>query len=251
MDLTLALIAAITGYLCGSISFARVITRIVAPGHDISRLVIEVPETDTVIESNAISATAVRMHLGARYGCMVSILDMLKAAVPALVFKLWLPQTPYYLLAAGFAVVGHNWPVFHRFVGGRGLSPILGGMFVMDWLGVLLSNLVGFLVGTPLKNALVTSSLGIVLMVPWVWFRTGDPAQLLYVVLVNLAYWWAFVPELREYARLRREGRLEEFRDSDYIRVVGRHGDETVDNVTTQWLFRRLLERLGLRGRSG
>jgi glycerol-3-phosphate acyltransferase PlsY len=85
----------------------------------------------------------VRLQLGARYGCLVSILDMIKAAVPAFIFKLLYPEMPYYLITAGMATVGHIWPVVHRFKGGRGLSCIIGGMLIVDWVGVLITNLIG------------------------------------------------------------------------------------------------------------
>ncbi len=243
MDITIAIVAAVSGYLFGAISFARVIKRLVAPDHDISKVVMEVPGSDTRLESNVISASTIRMHLGPRYGCAVSILDMLKAAVPALVFRLWQPDYPYYLIAATFAVIGHNWPIYYRFVGGRGLSPVLGGMFVVDWLGVLVTNLIGFVIGTPIKNSLIVFGAGIVLMIPWTWIRTGDPAQVLYMVVMNILFWAAMIPELKEYARLIREGRLEEFRDTEMIRIVGRRGDETVENMTVATLWRDLKAR--------
>ncbi len=243
MDMTAVIIAAIVGYLSGSISFARVITRIVAPGHDINKLILEAPDSDTKIEINVVSASTVRMHLGPRYGCTVSILDMAKAAVPALIFRVWQPDFPYYMIAATFAVVGHNWPIYHRFVGGRGLSPILGGMLLVDWLGVLVTNLVGLAIGAPLKNPLIVFGGGILLMIPWSWLRSADQYQLLYMVLTNILFWGAMIPELREFARLRREGRLEEFRDSEFLRVFGRGGEETIANTMVGRLIQKLRKR--------
>ena len=138
MDLLIALLAAIIGYLVGSISFARLVSRQFAPQQDISKIVVEGVDGEGRFESDAVSATSVRLHLGPAYGCLAGILDILKAAIPALVFKLWMPDTPYYLLAAGMAVVGHNWPVYYRFHGGRGISPSMGGMLVVDWPGLSL-----------------------------------------------------------------------------------------------------------------
>jgi hypothetical protein len=45
-------------------------------------------------------------------------------------------------------------------------------------------------------------------MIPWIWFRTHDPAQLAYVLIANALFWFAMLPELRQYFRLRREGKL-------------------------------------------
>jgi glycerol-3-phosphate acyltransferase PlsY len=161
-------------------------------------------------------------------------------------FKLWQPETPYYLVAATMATIGHNWPIYHRFRGGRGLSPILGGMLAVDWIGVMVTNLMAAAIGIPLKNLLVTSGGGIVLMIPWIWLRTQDWPQLAYVVGMNVIFWGAMIPELKEYARLRREGKLDVLVEAQQIRVVRRVGDQTVNqlrltdvwNTFTGW-FRR------------
>lgn len=240
MDIQIALLGAIVGYLSGSISVARIVTYAFAPQQDISSITLELPDGSARFKSDAISASTVRMHVGRWYGCLTSILDMLKAAIPALAFKLWQPDSPYYLVVAAMATVGHNWPIYHGFKGGRGLSPTLGGMFIVDWIGVLVTNLVGSLIGIRLNNLLITSGLGIVLMIPWVWLRTQDWAQLAYVVSVNLLFWGSAIPELKEYARLRREGKLEEFVDSTRIRVVGRVEGEIVEQLTLSSVWAKL-----------
>ncbi|HSF83763.1 MAG TPA: glycerol-3-phosphate acyltransferase [Anaerolineales bacterium] len=246
MDTLIALLAAITGYLAGSISFARVIAHLVAPGDDISGVEVAVPGTDTRLTSNMISATTVRMNLGTRYGCLTSILDMLKAFIPGLIFKLWQPDMPYYLITAGMATIGHNWSIFHRFTGGRGLSPVLGGFLVLDWIGALVTNMIGLVVGIPRKNVLLYTGLGIVLMIPWIWFRTQNWAQILYVVAMNVIYWTAMIPELREYARLQREGELKPFQEARQLRVIrAGHEDRYYDFTLASLLDRihRLFKR--------
>ena len=232
MDPLIALSAALAGYLLGSISFARVVVGVFTPGKKIQRIKVMAPGSEGVIESNSVSATTVRMQLGSRYGCLVSILDMVKAALPALVLRLLYPQEYYYLIAASLAVVGHNYPLYYRFKGGRGLSPVLGGFLVVDWLGTLLTNLAGFLIGLPIKNTLIVSGLGIVLMIPWIWFRSRNWQELLYVVLMNLLFWYAMIPELKEYARLQREGHLEAFKEARRLEVIGEDGSVRYDTGT-------------------
>ena len=99
MSPAIALLAGVIGYLIGSISLHVLLVRIRAPGLDVST--IEHPvEGSKVFESGSISATSVRLQLGVRYGCLVAILDMLKGLLPTLLFKLWQPDAPYYLIAA-------------------------------------------------------------------------------------------------------------------------------------------------------
>jgi glycerol-3-phosphate acyltransferase PlsY len=208
MDLLVALLVGVTGYLIGSISSARLMVSILAPGSVVSTIQHSIPGSNEVFESGSMSATAVRFQLGARYGCLAAILDMLKALVPALVFKLWLPDEPYYLIVATTAIVGHNYSLFHGFKGGRGLATVYGGFFVLDWVGVLVTSFAGILLGGLLGQVLLMRWAGLLLMIPWIWFRTHDPAQLAYVLIANALFWYAMLPELRQYFRLRREGEM-------------------------------------------
>lgn len=245
MNWSIALLAAVVGYLSGSISFARLVTRVFAPGHDISKLEVQVPDSDVKFESDVISATTVRLHLGSRYGCLTSILDMLKAGLPALAFKLLYPGAPYYLIAASMATVGHNWPLYHGFKGGRGLSPILGGLMVVDWLGTLVTQIVGSVIGIGAKNTLIAIGAGILLMVIWVWVRSGDWAEVVYVVAMNVLFWGAMRPEVQESARLRREGMLQTFRDAENLRVVGRRGEQVIRSANLSRTWDQIKARLG------
>ncbi|MFN2185528.1 MAG: glycerol-3-phosphate acyltransferase [Anaerolineae bacterium] len=208
MSVPIALLAGLTGYLIGSFSFARLLVRIRAPGADVSKIEHPVEGSSEVFESGSISATAVRFQLGARYGCLVAILDILKALVPTLLFKLLQPDAPYYLITATMMIIGHNYPIYYGFKGGRGLATVYGGFLVLDWVGVLVTNTVGMLVGGLLGQVLLMRWIGLVLMIPWIWFRTHDIAKLAYVLIANALFWFAMLPELRQYIRLRREGEL-------------------------------------------
>ena len=208
MDPLIAFLAAAVGYLIGSISMARLMVAGLSSGTDVATIEHQIPGSGEVFESGSVSATAVRFQLGDRYGCLAAILDMLKALVPTLAFKLWLPGQPYYLITATMSIVGHNYPLFYGFKGGRGLATIYGGFFVLDWVGVLVTSVAGMLTGALLGQVLMMRWAGLVLMIPWIWFRTHDLAKLTYVLIANALFWSAMLPELRQYYRLRKEGKL-------------------------------------------
>ncbi|UCG25149.1 MAG: glycerol-3-phosphate acyltransferase [Chloroflexota bacterium] len=246
MNLWIALVAAVLGYLSGSVSYARLVARLADPDRKIGKIKVSVPgRADTYVESDSVSATTVRLQYGGRYGGLVSLLDMLKAAIPMLAFKLWQPDQPYYLVASVMAVVGHNWPIFYRFKGGRGLSCIIGSFFVLNWLGTIVTNVVGFLIGYRSRNMLVVTGAGIVLMIPWIMLFARDWVLVVYVVLMNCIYWFSMIPELREYARLRREGTLEEFQEADALEVVQEDGTVRYDSNTLHNLRKRINSKLG------
>jgi glycerol-3-phosphate acyltransferase PlsY len=208
MNVWMALGAAVVGYLIGSLSFARIMMRLVAPDREYQKIRRALPGSGDHFEGHSVSANSVRVQLGSRYGCLTALLDAAKAAVPALVFRAWLPEEPYYLIAATAAVVGHIYPLYHGFKGGMGLSTVYGGFFVLDWLGVVVTTIAGMGAGILVENVLVMRWAGVLLMIPWIWFRTHDLEQLVYVVAANALYWTAMIPELRQYFQFRAEGKL-------------------------------------------
>jgi glycerol-3-phosphate acyltransferase PlsY len=205
MDWRIAVVAGVVGYLCGSISWARLIVRLRKPEADITR--IEVPlASGEVFVSNSVSASAVRLTLGPRFGVLTAVLDMAKVAIPTLAFRLWAPDQPYFLIVAAAGLVGHDLPLFHGFLGGRGESPIYGGLLVIDPVAVVGTTVLGALTGFIVGNILVLRWAGMVLLIPWLWFATGSPWYLAYILFVVGWYLLAMRPELRQYAEMRTTG---------------------------------------------
>jgi glycerol-3-phosphate acyltransferase PlsY len=201
VDPLIALVAVVVGYLLGSISFARVVARRVDRTVDVTYIVTEVGDGVT-FTSDAVSATSVRMKLGKRYGLLVALLDMAKVAVPVLALRLLYPGEPYLYLAAAAGVAGHNWPVYHRFQGGRGESAIMGALLVIDPIGLVLMLTLGMVIGFLAGNILVLEWTGFILMVPWLWLTTGDPAAVAFMVSVLGMWAIAMIPEFRQYAAM-------------------------------------------------
>lgn len=81
--------------------------------------------------SGTVSGSMVYEHVARWVGVLVGLFDIAKAAVPAwLALRLGL-GLPTAAVAGLAAVAGHNWPLYLRFHGGRGLSPFLGLLLVV------------------------------------------------------------------------------------------------------------------------
>ncbi len=116
---TLSLAAGL-GYFLGSIPFGLVLTRLAGLG-DIRQ-----------VGSGNIGATNV-LRTGNKFlAALTLILDSGKgAAAAALAGVIWGGDT---ILIAGFAaVLGHNFPVWLRFRGGKGVATSLGVLLVAAW----------------------------------------------------------------------------------------------------------------------
>jgi len=207
MDPFVAIVAAVGGYLIGSVSMARIITRVVSPSTKITdKFEIGLEGSDKKLTLGTVSASWVSYHVGSKWGFLTYVLDMLKIIVPAVALrKIW-PAEPYFLVAAAAGVAGHIWPVYHRFKGGRGISAIYGGFLVIDWVGALVCSIGGMLLSlVVLRDVLLAYMSGVLLLIPWVFFRTHNMAYVLYAVVVNIFFVIAMLPEIRNYERIKRE----------------------------------------------
>jgi acyl phosphate:glycerol-3-phosphate acyltransferase len=233
MDWSVGILAAVIGYVLGSISFARVINRLVAPSVDVARTEVPMVGTDDTLRM-PISGTAVSVQLGPKWGMFTALLDMLKVAVPTLILRLAYPNAHYFLIVATLGVVGHIWPLFHRFKGGRGLSPIYGGLFVVDFLGVWVTSFGGLFLGlVVVRDVVVSFMAGIWLMIPWLWFRTYDVWYLAYGVAVNILFVVAMIPEIRQVIEARKK-------------AGGANLTQDMDAVPMTRMIAKMANRLGL-----
>jgi glycerol-3-phosphate acyltransferase PlsY len=212
MSIPVGVLAAIVGYLVGAISFGRVVARFVAPTADLDTTEIGAADGEGKVVLTSVSSTSIGARKGPKWGCLAGILDILKAFIPTLVFRLLYPGTPYYLITSGATIIGHNWPIYYGFRGGRGISAIMGSMLAVDWLGLLVTNLVSSLLAQfVLRIPMAGFSLSLPFLIPWFALTTRSWWHIGYSIAVNVIYWVAVIPELRTYIGLRREGRGAEF----------------------------------------
>lgn len=207
MSAWIALGAIVVGYLCGAISFTRILGRWVLPDDDLSGVGVQLGKG--TLRFNRTSASLISLKRGPGYGCLTSLLDMAKAAMPVLAFKLAFPDQDYEFLTAAAAVVGHNYPVFYRFHGGAGMSTFLGGLAILDWPAVPVVTLLGGLTGALTRNAVVSYVAGVVWLFPWFWWRGSGWAAFVYAVVVNLAVWPAIWPIMKDLTRMQKSGEVD------------------------------------------
>lgn len=201
----LAFLAALIGYLLGSVSFARIVAARVSPGREIEDYESAIPDSAQTFRMQAVSATTVSMQLGHKWGGLVSLLDMLKVALPTLAFRLLSPGPYDHLIAAVAGLMGHIWPLYYGFKGGRGLSAIYGGLLAVDWLGVLVTACLAMFLGMVVLKATIVAYLGgLLLMIPWMVLRGRAWPFVFYSVLINVVFVVAMIPEIKAASESRR-----------------------------------------------
>lgn len=110
-------IIAVIAYLLGSISFGMIVAKLKGG-----------PNLREVGSKNT-GATNVLRVMGVKTGLIVFVLDILKALIACIIGRCWMGLNG--AMVAGLAVViGHNWPCFFQFKGGKGVASTLAVMLM-------------------------------------------------------------------------------------------------------------------------
>lgn len=198
----------VSGYFIGALSFARLIGKIIAPGEDLSYTDFEIAGSDKKFRMETVSATSISARKGALPGCTTGILDMAKVGLPMLAISHWYStDTVYMLVYAVAAIIGHNYPVYHRFEGGRGLTPMIGSLLVIQPLSIPVTMILGNVVGLfILRDPMAAYTLWLFFLIPWMWFFTDNWLFTAYAALLPVLYLVASIPEIKKYRVLQKTG---------------------------------------------
>lgn len=144
----------VVAYLLGSISFAVLIVRLTTG-------------TDIRAEgSGNAGATNVLRSYGRKLAILVALLDVGKGAAAVLLMRL-VTADPLWGAAAGLAaVLGHVFPVFYGFRGGKGVATVVGAFLVLAPLALLTCLAVFVLVVALTRYVSLGSVISMVLLPP-------------------------------------------------------------------------------------
>jgi acyl phosphate:glycerol-3-phosphate acyltransferase len=172
--LLLNTLSIIIGYLLGSIPTAYIVSRL-RKGVDIRN-----------IGSRNMGGANVMREIGTREGVLVGLFDVAKGAAAILIAQaLNVPQP--WVFGAGFAaLVGHNFPVFAGFRGGRGAAVIIGILLVLapaPMLVTLVVIAIPFFASRKFGGAII---IGFALLPLFVWLFEGSIELVRYVLALDL-----------------------------------------------------------------
>ena len=183
MTIAIALVGA---YVVGSIDFAVIIARM--HGVDIHEIGSGNPGTSNVLRT-----------LGRLPAAMVLIGDTMKGVIGAsmgAIAGVLVSATPsngisQWAFAAGFAaVVGHCYPIFHKFKGGKGVATGFGVVIFTVWQVALIALFVWVVLARFTKVASISSLIVIVLAIPLAIWQGVTGLSLMWMVLtVALIVW--------------------------------------------------------------
>ena len=153
------IIVAVIAYLLGSISFSVIISKKIA-GFDVREK-----------GSGNAGSTNVLRTVGKKAAVLTLICDVLKGVIAVLIAtlvgKIWkeLDGALLVQLAGIFVIIGHTFPIFFKFKGGKGVATSLGVLLITNWqIGLIC--LVFALVLMALTQMVSVGSIGAAILYP-------------------------------------------------------------------------------------
>jgi glycerol-3-phosphate acyltransferase PlsY len=172
---TILFLASVLGYGLGSIPFGLVLTKAAGLG-DIR-----------AIGSGNIGATNVLRTGNKKLAAATLLLDGLKGTVAVLIAAHWGPDAA---LAAGVgAFLGHLFPVWLKFSGGKGVATLIGILFGIAW-PVALGFIALWLACAKLTRYSSLSALVASASTPLIFLISGHGSEALVFAFLVAVLWW-------------------------------------------------------------
>jgi len=183
----------VIGYLLGSIPTAYIAGRL-KKGVDVRD-----------IGSRNMGAANVMREIGVREGILVALVDIAKGAGAILIART-LNVSELWIFGAGFAaVVGHNFPVFAGFRGGRGTATVIGIFLVLapqPALVALAIVVIPFFLTLRFSAAILIGValgfVGFVLLPLFIWLLEGSLMLVCYVLAIDIFMLLRNLPRIRQ-----------------------------------------------------
>lgn len=180
-------VALLLGYLLGSIPFGLLLTRAAGLG-DIRK-----------IGSGNIGATNVLRTGNKLLALATLLLDGAKGAAAVLLAQYWGGDAggPELMLAAGAgAILGHLYPVWLGFKGGKGVATGLGILLALDWRVGALACVTWLAVALIFRFSSLSALMAFLLAPLFAWLMAG-PRLAIFALFLGALVWWRHRENLR------------------------------------------------------
>lgn len=170
MEIYLTVILAIVAYFAGSISFSYILTK-KATGKDIRN-----------IHLKTAGALNVILNIGQKIGIIVGLLDFLKTLVIVIIGRLIGLSPVNTIVAASFGIIGHCFPIFHKFYGGKGAASVIGIFIYFIPLELIISAIPALLIACTILHRIGTSPIFFIGFSPIMAYLFNRPLSLVLAV---------------------------------------------------------------------
>lgn len=176
-------------YLIGSVSTAIITCKLMG---------LEDPRQ---IGSGNPGATNVLRHGGKKAAIITLIGDMLKGLIPVLLVRLFQPDMLTLALVGAFAFLGHLFPLYYGFKGGKGVATYYGVIFGFNWQVGLIAVAIWLSMAALMKISSL-SALVSMLVTPFVVWHFSQSMELtVTVAAMSLLVFWRHISNIKALIR--------------------------------------------------
>lgn len=165
----------VLSYLVGSLPTALLVVRF-CTGQDVRKL-----------GSGNVGGTNAMRAAGLKIGIFVTIIDCCKGALPVLLMRWYDPASRWQALAMLAAVLGHCFPIWLRFRGGKGVATGLGAFLVLAPMASCAAMVLWLLILVIGRYVSVASMLASAIFPLLLYFISRPPMPVLWAVTVAAA----------------------------------------------------------------
>ncbi len=183
-------------YLFGSLSAAIVICRLLG-----------LPDPRSQGSGNP-GATNMLRIAGKKAAAATLFLDMLKGLLPVLLAKAMAVNAPTLAACAFAAFLGHLYPVFFRFQGGKGVATALGALLGLNWLVGLATIGTWLLMALAFRISSLAALTAMLLTPAYFWLLDRQMPYLVAISVITLMLFWRHRSNIRNLLA-GTEGRIE------------------------------------------
>ena len=168
------IVTMIIGYLLGSFNIAYIIGK--AKGIDIR-------QTGT----NNAGASNAKVNFGWTIGIITALIDFAKAALAIYICSHLYPNDEFIkYLAGAMAIIGHIYPFYMQFKGGKGFACYIGMLLALNWKYALVILLLDLIIGIG-TNYIIAATFFTVIFTPIYYICQNKPDIKIFILLVLLA----------------------------------------------------------------
>jgi len=177
-DLTMTIVLTIAAYLIGSVSAAIITCKVMG-----------LPDPRTQGSNNP-GATNV-LRIGGKKAAVITLIgDMMKGLIPVLIALLLKSDELTLALVATAAFLGHLYPVFFGFKGGKGVATAFGSILGVSW-PVALAMLVTWLtVAYGMKISSLSALIAAALAPFYFWWLSGSTIFIIMGTFISMLLIW-------------------------------------------------------------
>ena len=174
----LELLLIVGGYLFGSVSSAIITCRVLG-----------LPDPRSQGSGNPGATNVLRIG-GKKAAAITLVGDMLKGLIPVLVAKLLGADMAVQAATAVAAFLGHLYPVFFAFQGGKGVATLLGVMLGIHWPVGLLTIATWLVIAKVFKISSLAALLSILVTPLYIWWLIPDSSVMIAMLLMGALLFW-------------------------------------------------------------